>query len=190
MTILDHTEKPLEQVALAYVGDARNNTANSTLVVGALLGMDIRIGAPGSLQPSDEVQKIAQRLAEYSDARITITESANEAVDGADFIYTDVWLSMGEPKDAWGERIKLLLPYQVNADLLAATKNPDVKFLHCLPAMHNADTEVGADLAKTYGVSALEVTNEVFESRASIVFDQAENRLHTIKAVMVATLGS
>jgi ornithine carbamoyltransferase len=190
MTILDHSTKPIEQVALCYVGDARNNTANSILVVGALLGMDIRIGAPGALQPSAEVQGIARQLAEHSKARITITESPSEAVDGADFVYTDVWLSMGEPKAAWGERIEQLLPYQVNAGLLASSGNPDVKFLHCLPALHNTETEVGAELAATYGVSALEVTTEVFESSASIVFDQAENRVHTIKALMVATLGS
>ena len=190
MTILDHSTKPIEQVALCYVGDARNNTANSILVVGALLGMDIRIGAPGALQPSEEVQGIARQLAEHSKARITISESPSEAVDGADFVYTDVWLSMGEPKAAWGERIEQLLPYQVNAGLLASSGNPDVKFLHCLPALHNTETEVGAELAATYGVSALEVTTEVFESSASIVFDQAENRVHTIKALMVATLGS
>ncbi len=150
--------------------------------------MDVRIGAPGPLQPSDEVRQIATQLAESSGARITITENAHEAVDGTDFIYTDVWVSMGEPASSWGDRIKQLLPYQVNADLLAASKNPDVRFLHCLPALHNTETEIGAELAATYGVSALEVTNDVFESPASIVFDQAENRLHTIKAIMVATL--
>ena len=188
LTIRDHTTKPLEQVALTYVGDARNNTANSLLCVGALLGMDVRIGAPVGLQPSEEVQLIARRLAEFSDARILITEYAQEAVANTDFIYTDVWVSMGEPTDSWAERIKLLLPYQVNEDLVKASKNPDVRFLHCLPALHNTDTDVGAELNKKYGVSALEVTDEVFESKTSIVFDQAENRLHTIKAVMVATL--
>jgi ornithine carbamoyltransferase len=188
MTILDHTAKPIEQVVLSYVGDARNNTANSILVVAALLGMEIRIGAPGVLQPSDDVQKLARSLAEHSNARITITESASEAVTGADFIYTDVWLSMGEPEEAWGSRIEQLLAYQVNAALLESSRNPDVKFLHCLPALHNCETEIGDELAKIYGVSALEVTDEVFESPASIVFDQAENRLHTIKAIMVATL--
>jgi ornithine carbamoyltransferase len=188
LTIRDHSKKPIEQVSLTYVGDARNNTANSILCAGALLGMDVRIGAPGPLQPSDEVRQIATQLAESSGARITITENAHEAVDGTDFIYTDVWVSMGEPASSWGDRIKQLLPYQVNADLLAASKNPDVRFLHCLPALHNTETEIGAELAATYGVSALEVTNDVFESPASIVFDQAENRLHTIKAIMVATL--
>jgi ornithine carbamoyltransferase len=188
LTIRDHITKPLEQVALTYVGDARNNTANSLLCVGALLGMDARIGAPVGLQPSQEVQLIARRLAENSGARILITENAQEAVTNTDFIYTDVWVSMGEPTDSWAERIKLLLPYQVNEDLVKASKNPDVRFLHCLPALHNTDTDVGAELYKKCGVSALEVTDEVFESKTSIVFDQAENRLHTIKAVMVATL--
>jgi ornithine carbamoyltransferase len=188
MTIRDHTTKPIEKVVLAYVGDARNNTANSILVVAALLGMEIRIGAPGALQPSEGVQHIARSLGEHSNARITITESASEAVEGADFIYTDVWLSMGEPEEAWGSRIEQLLPYQVNAALLESSRNPDVKFLHCLPALHNCETHIGEELSKIYGVSALEVTDEVFESRASIVFDQAENRLHTIKALMVATL--
>jgi ornithine carbamoyltransferase len=188
LTIRDHTTKPLEQVALTYVGDARNNTANSLLCVGALMGMDARIGAPVGLQPSQEVQLIARRLAENSGARILITENAQEAVMNTDFIYTDVWVSMGEPTDSWAERIKLLLPYQVNEDLVKASKNPDVRFLHCLPALHNTDTDVGAELNKKCGVSALEVTDEVFESKTSIVFDQAENRLHTIKAVMVATL--
>ena len=188
LTIHDHSIKPLEEVALAYVGDARNNTANSLLCAAALLGMDVRLGAPTSLQPSEEVQHVASRLAEYSDARILITENVDEAVANADFVYTDVWVSMGEPADSWDDRIKLLLPYQVNEKLLKATNNPDVRFLHCLPALHNTDTDVGKELHKKYGVSALEVTDEVFESPTSIVFDQAENRLHTIKAVMVATL--
>jgi ornithine carbamoyltransferase len=188
LTIRDHTLKPLEQVTLTYVGDARNNTANSLLCVGALLGMDVRIGAPKSLQPTEEVQQIARRLAEYSDARILITENAQDAVANTDFIYTDVWVSMGEPTDSWAERIKLLLPYQVNEELIKASKSPDVRFLHCLPALHNTNTDLGAELDKKYGVKALEVTDEVFESKTSIVFDQAENRLHTIKAIMVATL--
>jgi ornithine carbamoyltransferase len=188
LTIRDHTVKPLEQVALTYVGDARNNTANSLLCVGALLGLDVRIGAPTSLQPSKEVQAIAQQLAQYSDARILITDNAQEAVAHTDFIYTDVWVSMGEPTDSWADRIKLLLPYQVNGELVKASESPDVRFLHCLPALHNTDTDLGAELDKKYGVSALEVTDEVFESKTSIVFDQAENRLHTIKAIMVATL--
>jgi ornithine carbamoyltransferase len=188
LTIRDHSSKPLERIALTYVGDARNNTANSLLCVGALLGMDIRIAAPLSLQPNEDVQLIAKRLAQHSDAKLSITENPHDAVAETDFIYTDVWVSMGEPTDSWAERIKLLLPYQVNEQLVHASKNPDVRFLHCLPALHNTDTEIGKELNKKYGVSALEVTEEVFESATSIVFDQAENRLHTIKAVMVATL--
>jgi ornithine carbamoyltransferase len=188
LTIRDHSVKPLERVTLTYVGDSRYNTANSLMCTGALLGLDVRIAAPAGLQPSDEIQGIAKRLAEHSGAKILITESVEEAVAGTDFIYTDVWVSMGESADTWRERIDLLMPYQVNSKLLAASKNPDVCFLHCLPAFHNTDTKVGAELAKKYGVSALEVTEEVFESKASIVFDQAENRLHTIKAIMVATL--
>jgi ornithine carbamoyltransferase len=188
LTIRDHTTKPLEDVVLSYVGDARNNTANSLLCAAALVGLEVRIGAPASLQPRDEVLGLARDLAARSGARIVLSESAPEAVVGADFIYTDVWVSMGEATDTWAERISLLLAYQVNGELLAASGNPDVRFLHCLPALHNVDTEVGAELNARYGVSALEVTDEVFESSASIVFDQAENRLHTIKAVMLATL--
>ena len=188
MTIRDHTTKPLEDVVLCYVGDARNNTANSTLVVGALLGLDVRIAAPSSLQPNAEVRSIARDLAGKSGAHVTVTDDVASAVVGADFLYTDVWLSMGEPADQWGERIKLLLPYQVNTSLLQQTLNPEVRFLHCLPALHNTDTEIGRDLLARYDVDALEVTDEVFESPSSIVFDQAENRLHTIKAIMVATL--
>jgi len=176
LTIRDHAVGPLEDVALTYVGDARNNTANSLLCVGAMLGLDVRIGAPATLQPSEEVQLIAKQMAAYSEARILITEDLEAAVAYTDFIYTDVWVSMGEPTDTWTERIKLLLPYQVNANLMKASNNPDVRLLHCLPALHNTDTDV------------LEVTDEVFESKASLVFDQAENRLHTIKAIMVATL--
>ena len=188
LTIRDHTVKPFEQVALTYVGDARNNTANSLLCVGAMLGMDVRIGAPAALQPLEEVQRIATRVAAHSGARILITKDAEEAVAHTDFIYTDVWVSMGEPTDSWAERIKLLSPYQVNAKLVTASKNSDVRFLHCLPALHNTDTDIGAELYSTYGVKALEVTDDVFESKTSIVFDQAENRLHTIKSILVATL--
>ncbi len=188
LTMTDHATKPLEEIALCYVGDARNNTANSTLVVGALLGLDVRIAAPASLQPSAEVRDIASNLADTSTARLTITDDLESAVAGADFLYTDVWLSMGEPVEEWGERIKLLLPYQVNARLLGLTNNPNVRFLHCLPALHNTDTEIGRELQSKFALDALEVTDEVFESPASIVFDQAENRLHTIKAIMVATL--
>jgi ornithine carbamoyltransferase len=188
LTMRDHAVKPLEEVTLCYLGDARNNTANSLLVTGALLGLDIRIAAPGSLLPSDEVRAIADGLSRQSGARVTVGESPS-LVAGADFLYTDVWVSMGEPPSAWDERIDKLLPYQVNAALMAQTGNPAVKFMHCLPALHNADTEVGRQLHDKWGLSALEVTDEVFESAASIVFDEAENRLHTIKAAMVATVG-
>jgi len=189
LTMRDHAGKPLDQVSYCYLGDARNNTANSLLVTGALLGMDTRICAPAQLQPSAEVSAIAAGLAGESGAMLTITEDIDAAVAGADFLYTDVWLSMGEPAGEWDKRIDLLLDYQVNSAVLAATGNPDVKFLHCLPALHNSETEVGRQICARRGLSELEVTDEVFESPASVVFDQAENRMHTIKAVMVATLG-
>jgi len=189
LTMRDHAGKPLDQVSYCYLGDARNNTANSLLVTGALLGMDTRICAPAQLQPSAEVSAIAGGLAGESGAMLTITEDIDAAVAGADFLYTDVWLSMGEPAGEWDKRIDLLLDYQVNSAVLAATGNPDVKFLHCLPALHNSETEVGRQICARRGLSELEVTDEVFESPASVVFDQAENRMHTIKAVMVATLG-
>jgi ornithine carbamoyltransferase len=189
LTVRDHSRKPLGDVAYCYLGDARNNTANSLLVSSAIVGMDVRIAAPEALWPTTEVRAIADGLCAGSGARITITEDVGEAVRGADFLYTDVWLSMGEPPDEWDERIDLLLPYQVNAAVVAATGNPDVKFMHCLPAMHNTETEVGRQIFEKRGITALEVSDEVFESAASIVFDQAENRLHTIKATMIATLG-
>ena len=188
LTMRDHAEGPIGQVAYCYLGDARNNTANSLLVTGALLGMDVRIAAPRALWPSADVQSIARGLATGSGARITVTEDTAKAVRGTDFLYTDVWLSMGEPAEKWDARIDQLLPYQVNGALMEATGNPEVKFLHCLPALHNNDTEVGRQIFDKRGLEALEVTEEVFESKASIVFDQAENRLHTIKALMVATL--
>jgi ornithine carbamoyltransferase len=188
LTMRDHADGPIGQVAYCYLGDARNNTANSLLVTGALLGMDVRIAAPEALWPSSEVQSIAHGLASGSGARITVTDDAAKAVRGADFLYTDVWLSMGEPAEKWDPRIDQLLPYQVNSALMEATGNPEVKFLHCLPALHNTETEVGRQIFDKRGLEALEVTEEVFESKASIVFDQAENRLHTIKALMVATL--
>jgi ornithine carbamoyltransferase len=186
LTMRDHGGgKPLSEVSYCYLGDGRNNTANSLLVTGALLGMDVRICAPASLQPSAEVQAIASRYG----SSFVVTDNVEMAVHGVDFLYTDVWLSMGEPPSDWDARIDLLLPYQVNKKVLAATGNPDVKFLHCLPALHNKQTEVGKTLYEKRGLDALEVTDDVFESPASIVFDQAENRLHTIKAVMVATAG-
>jgi len=189
LTMREHAHKPLAGVSCCYLGDGRNNTANSLLVTGALLGMDVRICAPRALQPSAAVQDIARRLAAGSGARLAVTAEAGPAVAGADYLYTDVWVSMGEPEDRWDERIGLLLPYQVNQKLMAATGNPAVKFMHCLPALHNRETAVGARLHERRGLDALEVTEEVFESPASIVFDQAENRLHTIKALMVATIG-
>jgi ornithine carbamoyltransferase len=189
LTMRDHSDKPLERVALCYLGDASNNTASSLLVTGALLGMDVRISGPEALLPSATVQALANELGVKSDARITIGEDTLASVAGADFVYTDVWVSMGEPAADWDERIDEILPYQVNADLMAATGNPAAKFMHCLPAIHNSDTELGKQLFDKWGLTALEVTDEVFESPASIVFDQAENRLHTIKAAMVATVG-
>ena len=189
LTMLDHTDRPLAEITYCYLGDGRNNTANSLLVTGAMLGMDVRICAPAPLQPSAQVQDIAAKLAAGSGARLTVTADIPGAVECADYLYTDVWLSMGEPEAAWDERIDLLLPYQVNRGLLAATGNPAVKFMHCLPALHNRQTTLGKRLYDRRGLEALEVTEEVFESPASIVFDQAENRLHTIKAVMVATAG-
>lgn len=189
LTMRDHSARPFEQIAFCYLGDARNNTANSLLVTGALLGADVRLTGPETLLPSPEVREVAERLAAISGARLLVTRDVNEAVKDVDFLYTDVWLSMGEPKERWGERIEQLLPYQVNLELLRATGNGAVKFLHCLPALHNRDTEIGEVIFQKWGLDALEVTEEVFESDASIVFDQAENRLHTIKAVMVATLG-
>ena len=188
MTIREHVAKPLNEVAFCYLGDARFNMADTYLVGGAKVGMDVRIASPKSLWPAGEVAEEARSIAESTGARILITESVEEAVNGADVLATDVWVSMGEPAEAWAERIQLLLPYQVNREAMGLTGNPDVKFMHCLPAFHNADTAVGAELKEKYGMEALEVTEEVFESPASIVFDEAENRMHTIKAVMVATL--
>jgi ornithine carbamoyltransferase len=189
LTMSDHSSKPLAQVSFCYLGDGRNNTANSLLVTGATLGMDARICAPAALQPPAEVRDIAAGLAAASGARLLITEDVDTGVAGADFIYTDVWLSMGEPPDQWDVRIGQLLPYQVNSAVLKATGNPAVKFLHCLPALHNRDTQIGQHIYSKCGLDALEVTDEVFESPASVVFDQAENRMHTIKALMIATLG-
>jgi len=189
LTMREHAGKPLGQVSYCYLGDGRNNTANSLLVTGALLGLDVRICAPDELWPEPAVRDIARSLAAGSGARLTVTADSAAAVRGADFLYTDVWLSMGEPEENWDKRIDQLIPYQVNAAMMAATGNPDVKFLHCLPALHNRDTEIGQQILAPRGLDGLEVTDEVFESPASVVFDQAENRLHTIKALMVATIG-
>ncbi|MFI7497987.1 ornithine carbamoyltransferase [Streptomyces sp. NPDC049687] len=188
LTMHEHSPKPLPDIAYCYLGDARNNMGNSLLSMGALLGMDVRIAAPARLWPDPALVTRCRELAGRSGARITLTEDTESAVRGADFLHTDVWVSMGEPADTWRERIELLLPYQVNDKTLAATGNPDVKFMHCLPALHDRRTRLGQDLFDRYGLDGLEVTDDVFSSPASIVFDQAENRLHTIKAVLVATL--
>jgi ornithine carbamoyltransferase len=190
LTMSDHSSKPLAEVSFCYLGDGRNNTANSLLVTGAMLGMGARICAPAALQPSAEIRGTAAGLAAGSGARLLVTDDVHQAVAEADFLYTDVWLSMGEPEDRWDTRIDQLLPYQVNSAVMKATGNPSVKFLHCLPALHNRDTEIGQRIYARRGLDALEVTDEVFESPASVVFDQAENRMHTIKALMIATLGS
>ena len=189
LTMHEFSDKPLHDVAYAYVGDAHNNTGNSLMIVGAKLGMDVRLCAPRHLWPHDELVARCRAIAATTGARLTLTDQPHEAVKGVDFIYTDVWVSMGEPFEKWGERIKELLPYQVNAALLAAAGNPRVKFMHCLPAFHDTQTELGKKIADEYDLAnGVEVTDEVFESDASIVFEQAENRLHTIKAILVATL--
>ena len=190
LTFREHVPKPLAEVVFCYLGDARFNMADSYLVGGAKLGMDVRIASPRSLWPRDEIVELARSVAAETGAQITITEDVGEAVRGCDVLLTDVWVSMGEPDEVWAERIRLLTPYQVNAETMAAAENPDVKFMHCLPAFHNTDTEVGKEIFEKFGLEALEVTEEVFESPASLVFDEAENRMHTIKSVMVATLGS
>ncbi|MBN2857584.1 MAG: ornithine carbamoyltransferase [Candidatus Delongbacteria bacterium] len=190
MTMTEHCSKPLEEISYAYVGDARFNMGRSLLVIGAILGMDVRIGAPKGLLPDAELIKTCKKIAKESGARVTITENAEEAVKGVDFIHTDVWVSMGEPNEVWEQRIKLLKPYQVNPALMKKSKNPNVKFMHCLPSFHNADTILGKEVSKQFGLkNGIEVTEDVFESEACVAFDQAENRMHTIKAVMVATLG-
>jgi ornithine carbamoyltransferase len=189
LTLREHVDKPLSEMALAYVGDARGNMGDELLIGCATVGMDLRIVAPRPVWPRPEFMDVALDLATRSGARISVTESIADGVAGADAIYTDVWVSMGEPESVWDERIRLLRPYQVDAAMLAATGNPDVRFLHCLPSFHDVSTEVGAKMFERYGLTAMEVTDEVFESPASVVFDQAENRLHTIKAVLVATLG-
>jgi ornithine carbamoyltransferase len=188
LTLREHIDKPLSEMSFCYLGDARFNMADSYLVGGAKLGMDIRIASPRSLWPDAAFTDLARSIASESGARITITEDVAEAVRGCDAVATDVWVSMGEAQEVWTERIKLLLPYQVNAEVLELTGNPEVKFLHCLPAFHNAETVVSKGIRDRYGLDALEVTDEVFESSASVVFDEAENRMHTIKAVLVATL--
>ncbi len=189
LTMIEHCDKPLEKIAFCYLGDTRNNVSNSLLAGAAILGMDVRLAGPASTKPDDQLLASCRALAAKSGARILVTEDPQEGVRAADFLYTDVWVSMGEPESKWGERIAVMQPYQVNRQLMEATGNPKAKFLHCLPAFHNRDTKVGESIYQQYRLDGLEVTEEVFESPASIVFDQAENRLHTIKAILVATLG-
>ncbi|MGH3458097.1 ornithine carbamoyltransferase [Aeromicrobium sp.] len=189
LTMTEHSDKHLGEIAFCYLGDARNNMGNSLMVGGCKYGMDVRLCAPQDLWPHDDLVETCRGIAKETGARLTLTEDVDEGVAGVDYLYTDVWVSMGEDKSVWEERIKLLTPYQVNKELVARTGNPRVKFMHCLPAFHNRETKVGAEIFEQYGMDGLEVTDDVFESEHSIVFDQAENRLHTIKAVMVATLG-
>ncbi len=189
MTMMEHSDKPLHQVKFCYLGDARNNMGNSLLIGAAKMGMDFRAAAPPKLHQSDELQKTAREIAKETGAKILITDKVADAVKDCDFLYTDVWVSMGEADSVWAERIDLLKPYQVNKKTMELTGNPKCKFLHCLPAFHNRETKIGEDIFKKFGLDGMEVTEDVFESPASIVWDQAENRVHTIKAVMVATLG-
>jgi ornithine carbamoyltransferase len=189
LTMMEHTDKPLRAVSLCYLGDARNNVANSLMMGAAKLGMDARFAAPKACWPEAKFVERCKSIAKVSGAKILHTEKLDKAVKGVDFLYTDVWVSMGEPTSKWKERIKLLKPYQVNKKVLALTGNPGVKFLHCLPAFHNRETKIGEEIYKEYGLDGIEVTEDVFESKHSIVFDQSENRVHTIKAIMVATIG-
>jgi ornithine carbamoyltransferase len=189
LTMQEHSDKPLHDIAFCYLGDARNNMGNSLMLGACKYGMDVRLCAPEHLWPSEDLVKTAHQIAAETGARLTLTADVDEGVRGVDFLYTDVWVSMGEDKSVWEERIRLLTPYQVNSDVVGRTGNPKVKFMHCLPAFHNRDTTMGEEIFQKFGMDGLEVTDEVFESPRSIVFDQAENRLHTIKAVLVATLG-
>ncbi len=188
LTMQEHSNKPLNQISFCYLGDARNNMGNSLMVGASKMGMDFRAAAPKQCQPAAELVNACREVARETGAKITITDNVAEAVKGVDFLYTDVWVSMGEPESVWEERIKLLKPYQVNQNVVDLTGNPEVKFLHCLPAFHNLETKVGQDIHKKFGLEAMEVTEEVFESKRSLVWDEAENRMHTIKAIMVATL--
>jgi ornithine carbamoyltransferase len=189
LTMREHCDKPDREISFAYCGDARNNMGNSLLVTGAMMGMDVRMVGPRVRWNDDAIVETARTIASRTGARILHTDDVVEGVQGVDYVYTDVWVSMGEPKGVWDERVRLLAPYQVNAALMEATRNPEVKFMHCLPAFHDRNTTVGEQVYQQTGMDALEVTDDVFESSSSIVFDQAENRMHTIKAVMVATLG-
>jgi ornithine carbamoyltransferase len=188
MTMMEHTNKPLQQIKFAYLGDARNNMGNSLLIGAAKMGMDYRSVTVKELQPSKQIIESAHQIAAETSAELMITDNLQEGVKDCDFLYTDVWVSMGEPGEVWKERIDLLLPFQINKMALEMTNNPNAKFMHCLPAFHNRDTVIGEEIYQRFGLDSMEVTEEVFESEASVVFDQAENRLHTIKAVMVATL--
>ncbi len=190
LTMREYVEKPLHEISFAFVGDTRNNMAHSLLLAGCLLGMDVRLAGPAELRPDEDVVAIARELQEKSGARMTITDDPRRAVDGVDFVHTDVWVSLGEPHEVWKERIELLLPFQVTPELLAASGNPRVQFMHCLPAFHDAETRIGREIAENFGLpDGLEVTDAVFESEANLAFEQAENRVHTIKALLVATLG-
>ena len=189
MTMREHVDKPLNQVSYAYLGDARFNMGNSLMVGGCKMGMDVRIVAPKSLWPAPELVETCRKIAAETGATLTLTDDVDAGVKGCDFLYTDIWVSMGEPDEVWKERINLLMPYQVNAKMMERTGNPKCKFMHCLPSYHNLETQAGRDVYKKFGLDGIEVTEEVFESENSIVFDEAENRMHTIKAVMVATLG-
>ena len=189
LTMSEHVDKPLNKVSYAYLGDARFNMGNSLLVGGAKMGMDVRIVAPKALQPDAALVATCRDIAAETGARITITDDVDAGVKGCDFVYTDIWVSMGEPAEVWKQRIDLLMPYQVNKEMMEMTGNPNCKFMHCLPAYHNLETKVGRDVHQKFGLDGVEVTEEVFEGKNSIVFDEAENRMHTIKAVMVATLG-
>jgi ornithine carbamoyltransferase len=189
MTMIEHSSKTVNEISFCYLGDARFNMGNSLLVGAAKMGMDFRTAAPSEFQQGEELQSVCREIAKTTGARIKITDKVDEAVKGVDFLYTDVWVSMGEPESVWEERIRLLKPYQVNMDVVKKTGNPNVKFLHCLPAFHNRETKTGEEIYRKFGLDGMEVTEDVFESPNSVVFDEAENRLHTIKAVMVATLG-
>jgi ornithine carbamoyltransferase len=190
MTMREHSDKPIHEIKYAYLGDTRNNVSHSLMIVGCLMGMDVRICGPRQLWPATEFTSIAQELQAKSGARLTVTDDVKKAVNGVDFIYTDVWVSMGEPKEVWKERIGMLKPYQVNQDLIKASGNPNVKFMHCLPAFHDTQTTMGKQIAEGFGLAnGVEVTNDVFESELNLAFEQAENRMHTIKAILVATLG-
>jgi ornithine carbamoyltransferase len=189
LTMSEHSEKPIEEITYCFIGDAGNNMGNALLIGGAKLGMDVRLCAPKACWPKPEIIEYAKTIALETGARLSVTDDTTKAVNGCDFIYTDVWVSMGEAAEKWQERIDLLKPYQVNAELMKQTGNPKTKFMHCLPSFHNTDTTIGMEMKEKFGLDCMEVTDEIFESDASIVFDQAENRMHTIKAVLVATLG-